>query len=280
MFYIGILFAFLVALLKAIDTLMNKSVMKEIHPLHHALYRILFVTPILFIAALFNWQIQHHVIWFLLGYGALEAVNILAHQMAVKNSNPLHIEMISKSKVILALIISFVLVIDELSLWKTVGIIIFVIGTILTINFHNEKDGEKTGRVGIVLEMISVLARTFKPFILKYCVTNGYISSEMLAFLSMPIAFIILLTIFRPKLNFKEVSVKKYFLQALVVALSMLASGWAISMSNTVIVNAIESFSVFFIMIISFIIFKKKYTILSIIGLILSTIGIIISIVV
>lgn len=278
-FYLGIGFAFLVAFLKAIDTLMNKSVMKDIQPLHHALYRILFVTPILFIVSIFHWQIRIEVIWFLLGYGALEAVNILTHQIAVKKSNPLHIEMISKSKVILTLIVSFVLMIDELSLWKTIGIIIFVIGTILTINFHTERDGERTGKIGIILEMISVLARTFKPFILKYCIVNGYISSEMMAFLSMPIAFVVLLIIFRPKLNFREISVKKYSLQALVVALSMLASGWAISMSNTVIVNAIESFSVFFIMLISYVLYKKKYKVLSIIGLVLSTIGIVLAIV-
>ena len=101
----------------------------------------------------------------------------------------------------------------------------------------------------------------------------------MMAFLSMPIAFVVLLIIFRPKLNFREISVKKYSLQALVVALSMLASGWAISMSNTVIVNAIESFSVFFIMLISYVLYKKKYKVLSIIGLVLSTIGIVLAIV-
>jgi drug/metabolite transporter (DMT)-like permease len=279
MIALGLLFAVLCAASKAIDTLINKDVMKQQSAVNHAFYRIIFVTPILFIASLFHWHFSVEVIGFLVLYGILEAINIFCHQTAVKKSNALHIEIISKSKVIFTLIVSFVLVIDTLSFWNTIGIVVFMIGTVLTINVQNRQDGEKTGCLGIVLELISVLARTFKPFILKYCIQNSYVSNETMSFLSMIVAFGALYVIFRPKLDFKEISVKKYFGQAVVVGLGMLLSGWAIMYANTVIVNAIESTSIIFVMLISFILMRKKYPILSVIGCIISVIGIIMAIV-
>ena len=230
------------------------------------------------VAALFNWQLKAESIIFILIYGLLEAVNIFSHQLAVKRSNPLHIEMISKSKVIFTLIISFVLVIDTLSFWKTVGIIVFMTGAVLTINFQNKND-DTTDLAGIALELVSVLARTFKPFILKSCIQKALISNETMAFLSMIVAFIALFAVLRPKLDFHEISLKKYSLQAVVVALGMLLSGWAITGANIVVVNAIESTTVIFIMIISYTLYKKKYTALSIIGSLISVAGIVLAIV-
>lgn len=279
MFAIGILFAVLCAATKAIDTLINKDVMQQQSVVHHAFYRIIFVSPVLLLASLFHWQFRIEVMGYLILYGILEAVNIYAHQLAVKKSNALHIEIISKSKVIFTLIVSFVLVIDKLSFWNTIGIIIFMAGTVLTINIQNRKDQEKTGTIGIILELISVLARTFKPFILKICIQKSLISSETMAFLSMIVAFVALFIVFRPKLDFKGVSVKKYGGQAIVVGFGMLLSGWAVIYSNTVIVNAIESTSVMFVMLISFLMSKKKYPLLSIVGCIISVIGIILAIV-
>lgn len=277
-FELGVLLAVLCALSKAIDTLINKSVMRDVSAANHTLYRIIFVTPILLVAALFNWQLKAESIIFILIYGLLEAVNIFSHQLAVKRSNPLHIEMISKSKVIFTLIISFVLVIDTLSFWKTVGIIVFMTGAVLTINFQNKND-DTTDLAGIALELVSVLARTFKPFILKSCIQKALISNETMAFLSMIVAFIALFAVLRPKLDFHEISLKKYSLQAVVVALGMLLSGWAITGANIVVVNAIESTTVIFIMIISYTLYKKKYTALSIIGSLISVAGIVLAIV-
>ncbi len=277
-FELGVLLAVLCAVSKAIDTLINKSVMRNIPAVQHTLYRIIFVTPILLVAALFNWKLELGGIIYILIYGLLEAVNIFAHQLAVKKSNPLHIEMISKSKVVLTLIVSFVLVIDTLSFWSTLGIVVFMAGTVLTINFQNKND-DTTNIKGISLELLSVLVRTFKPFLLKSCIQKGFISNETMAFASMIIAFAVLFAVFRPKLDFKEISVKKYSLQALVVALGMLFSGWAIMGSNIVVVNAIESTTVIFVMAITFILYKKKYSVLSIIGSLISVAGIVLAIV-
>ena len=279
MFYIGITFAVLCALSKALDALFNKDIMKNQSAGEHSVFRIIFVLPVLLIFALFNWNFQIDIIWWLLLYGVLESINILAHQLAIKKSNPFHVEIISKSKVIFTLIVSFVLVIDTLTLLKTIGIAVFMIGAVLSINRQNKDSKEKTGPFAITMEIVSVLARTFKPFILKNCVNNNLISNETLTFLSMIVALIILGVIFRPKVDFKTLPCKKYLLQSTIVGLGMLFSGYAVIYSNTVIVNAIETTSVIFLMLITFFFYKKKYTLLSTIGAIISVIGIILAIV-
>ncbi len=278
-FGIGILFAVLCALSKAIDTLLNKNVMRNVSAANHAIYRIVFVTPVLLIAALLNWQLDWSCLPYVLLYGVLESINIFSHQLAVKKSNPLHIEIISKSKVIFTLIISFVLAIDRLSLWSTVGIAVFMVGTVLTINFQSKGEGERTDMRGVGLETVSVLARTFKPFILKSSIQKGLISNETMAFLSMIVAGLVLLAVFRPRLNYKEISIPKYSAQAIVVGLGMLLSGWAITNANIVLVNAIESTTIIFIMLIGFIMYKKKYSALTIIGSLISVAGIVLAIV-
>ena len=277
-FGIGILFAVLCALSKAIDTLLNKSVMRSVSAANHAIYRIVFVTPVLLIAALFNWRLEVACLPYVLLYGILESINIFSHQLAVKRSNPLHIEIVSKSKIIFTLILSFVLMIDQLSFWSTIGIAVFMIGTVLTINFQR-KGEERTDMRGVGLEIISVLARTFKPFILKSCIQKGLTSSETMAFLSMIVAFFVLLAVFRPRLDYKEISVPKYAAQAIIVGLGMLLSGWAITQANIVVVNAIESTTIVFIMAISYLLYKKKYSLLTIIGSLVSVVGIVLAIV-
>lgn len=276
---IGITFAVLCALSKAIDTLINKDVMRNVSATNHSLYRIIFVTPVLLVAALFNWRLTAESVPYILIYGILEAINIFAHQLAVKKSDSLHVEIISKSKVIFTLIISFVLMIDTLSLGSTVGIAVFMIGTVMTINFQNKGVADKTDWRGVILEIISVLARTFKPFMLKSCIQKGLISNETMAFVSMIIAFAVLIAVFRPRLDIKEISVKKYSFQAVIVGLGMLLSGWAITYANIVVVNAIESTTVIFVMAVSYLLYKKKYSLLTILGSLLSVVGIVLAIV-
>lgn len=275
---LGLLFALLDSLSKAIDTLINKKIMRTRSAEEHTVLRIMFVIPIFFIASLFNWRLEAGCIGFLLLYGALEAVNIFCHQLAVKSSNAVHVEMIAKSKVLLAMIVSFVLVIDTLSVGGVIGIVVFVAGAVLTINFQNKND-DRTGAKGIFFEIVSVIARTFKPFILKTCVKRGLISNETMLFFSMVVALVLLCAVLRPRIDLKTVPVKAYTAQAAMVAAGMILSGWAVIYANIVIVNAIESMSVFFVMLISAVLYKKKYTALSAIGCALSVLGIVISII-
>ena len=95
----------------------------------------------------------------------------------------------------------------------------------------------------------------------------------------MIIAFFVLYLAFRPKLDLQEISVKKYSFQAVIVALGMLLSGWAITYANIVVVNAIESTTVMFVMIISYLLYKKKYPAIAVAGSLLSVTGIVLAMV-
>ena len=275
----GILLGLIIALLKAIDSIMNKSIMENASPIHHSIYRIIFVSPILLIAALVNWHIQLDKVWhFVLLYGVIEAVNILFHQKAIKAGNLVFIELLSRSKTIFALILSFVLVIDTPSTLAVVGIVVFTIATYFTVTKRVEsKTGEKTSHISLLYEMISVLSRVVKPFLIKGILTAELISSETIAFLSMPIALVCLMVVYRPKLNFKEINCKKYSLQALVVAAGMLVGVYAVKYANIVTVSAVENFSVFFVILFAVIVQKRKYPLTVFIGLGLAICGLILA---
>ncbi len=278
---LGIVFGITVAVLKAFDTLINKKVMRDVSAVNHSIYRILFVMPILGVAAIFNWKFDfQRAIIPLLIFGVLEAFNILLHQTAIKKANVVHIELLSKSKIILALIVSFVLGIDRLSWLAVGGIAIFTAGTVLAINFNIEKkQGEKTGNLGLLLEFFSVMCRVMKPFLIKKLLLEGALSSETVAFLSMPVAFLILLAIYRPRLDFHEIRVRDYGAQALMVAASMIISGYAVQYANIVVVSALENISVFIVILFSVLAYKVKYKPLVILGFILSVLGLTLAIV-
>lgn len=275
----GILLGLIIALLKAMDSIMNKSIMESTSPIHHSIYRILFVSPILLVAALFNWQIRLDKVWhFVVLYGVIEAVNILFHQKAIKAGNLVFIELLSRSKTIFALILSFVLVIDTPSALAVVGIIVFTIATYFTVTKKVEgKTGEKTSHISLLYEMISVLARVVKPFLIKGILTAELISSETIAFLSMPIALVCLLAVYRPKLDFKKINCKKYALQALVVAAGMLIGVYAVKYANIVTVSAVENFSVFYVILFAVLVQKRKYPLTVFIGLGLAICGLILA---
>ena len=80
-------------------------------------------------------------------------------------------------------------------------------------------------------------------------------------------------------IKYASISVPKYFEQACIVGLSMLLSGWAVMNAKTIIMNAIESTTVIFIMIITYFLYKKKYPLLTILGSIISVVGIVLSII-
>ncbi len=273
---LGVIFGVFVAITKGIDTSINKSLMGTTSAIDHSLYRILFVTPVLFIAALFHWQISVASIGWLLAYGGLETVNILTHQLAIKSLNSVHAEILSKSKSLTTYILSLILVVESVSVKGVLGIVIFTAGMLITIDFK-ELDWKKFSSFqGYLFEIISVLARTIKPFILYKLLSEGSISNEVLAFLSMPIAFVFIWIIFRPKLSFKSINVKGYVAQAIIVGLSMIASGYAILYAGAVITSMVENLSIFVVCIISYFMVKKKpeYTVwigatLAIIGVIL-----------
>lgn len=258
LFTIGILLGIATATLKGIDTIMNKAIMGNVAAINHSLYRILFVMPVLLAAALFHWHFERVAIIWLLIYGLLEAVNILFHQIAIKNVSSVHVELLSKSKSLMTYIVSLILVTESISIHGIFGMIIFTYAVYLTIDFSLLKDFSKDNKKGFFSELCSVLARTMKPFILYKLVSSGSISNEVLAMISMPIAFVLIWIIFRPKLSLREISVKKYLVQAVVVGISMITSGYAILYAGALLTSMTENFSILVVGGLSYMIYKQR----------------------
>lgn len=275
LYVLGIVFGIFVAITKGIDTSINKSLMGTTSAIEHSLYRIIFVTPVLFVAALFHWKISVSSIWWLFVYGLLETVNILAHQLAIKSLNSVHAEILSKAKSLTTYILSLILVVESVSVKGVMGILIFTVGMLVTIDFK-ELDWKKFSSFkGYVFEIVSVLTRTAKPFILYKLLSEGSISNEVLAFLSMPISFVFIWIAFRPKLSFKAINVKGYIGQAVIVGLSMIASGYAILYAGAVVTSMIENLSIFVVCFISYLLLKKKTGFKVWIGATLAIIGVV-----
>lgn len=274
-FIIGISLGILVAILNGIDTSMNKSLMGSVSAIEHSLYRILFVTPVLLVAALFHWQISMESVWLLILYCLLEAGNILTHQLAIKSLNVIHAEILSKTKSLTTYILGLILVVESVSVKGVCGIVVFTAGLLITIDFKTINPQKFSSFSGYLCEIISVLFRTVKPFVLYRLLSDGTISNEVLAFLSMPIAFAIIWIAFRPKLQFRKLNVRKYVIQALVVGASMIASGYAVLYAGAVLTAMTENFSIFVVCIISFLIYHEKSSARVWIGGTLAVIGVI-----
>lgn len=258
MYFLGIFLGIITAIFKGIDTSMNKSLMGNTSAIEHSLYRIIFVTPVLFIAALLNWHMSGAALNWLLLYGMLEAFNILFHQMAIKSINVVHAEILSKSKSLMTYIVSIILIIESVSLKGSLGVLIFTIGMLITIDFKKLNAKKFSTFRGYIYELISVFARTVKPFVLYKLLSDGLISNEVQAFISMPIAFVLIYLAFRPKLSFGSIDIKRYAMQAIVVGLSMITSGYAILYAGALITAMTENFSIFVVGLIAFLLYKDK----------------------
>lgn len=277
MLALGLLLGIITALFKAIDTMMNKSLMGNTSPIEHSLYRIVFVIPFLFLSACFNWNIRADAILPLIVYGGIEAVNILFHQLAIKSLNPIHAEVLSKSKALFTYVIGIVLTVQSVSVDGVAGVLIFILGMLFSIDFKKVNPKEFADVKGYIFEIISVLARTVKPFILRALLISESVSNEVLACFSMVVAFCVIWIIFRPKLGFDKIDVKRYSLQALFVAISMITSGYAVLYAGALLASMLENFSVFFVIVISMILYKTKQSKNIWIGAILAVVGVVLT---
>lgn len=270
---LGIIFGIFVAILNSIDTLMNKSLMSKTSATVHSILRILFVIPYLGAVAFLNWNIEKESIPLLIIYGVIESLNILCHQLAIKSLNPIHAEIVSKSKVFFVYIISIFFIIESISIGGIIGLVLFFIGLLLTIDYKKYNTKYFTDTKGYIYELISVISRSVKPFILRTLLVNKSISNETMAFISMVIALIILSVIFRPQIDFKKIEIKKYALQALLVSISMILSGYTILYTNEIISGMLENCSVLFVLLFGFIIYKNKPKLKACLGALFVIIG-------
>lgn len=278
MFLVGILLATIMMFSKVFDTLLNKKFVDNYDPIQHSINRIVIVIPILLIASLPNWMITSQALWMLLLYSLFDATNILFHQSSLKYLNPHTADALSKSKVVMVLIFSIALGISKINLPTIIGVLVFFTGLVFVVDYSKKgsEETKKSSILGIFLQVLSVFSRSVKPFIIKEVLVNNLASNETMVFLSMPIALILLMAIFRKKPSINRNNIKLYTIQGVFVALSMILMGYAVLYSNAVAVAVIESFSIIVLILISFILYKKKQSPKVILGVLLATIGAII----
>lgn len=266
LFYIGILLGLLTAILQGVDTYLNKDLMNNVTAYEHSAYRIIFVIPYFIIAALLNWNFNIDAIPYLLIFGLIESLNIVFHQLSIKSLNPVHNEMLSKSNVIFVYIFSIILVEESIKTSGIISIVLFALGMLMTIDFSNIKH---MGLKGDIFELLSVILRAIKPFILREILLSGNISNEVLNLMSMIIAVIVILITFRPKLDFKGINIKLYSIQSLIVGSNMLALGYSVLYAGPILSSMLNSLSMFFVMILMYLFKHKKTNALTILGAII-----------
>lgn len=276
MYTLGIVLAFIMTLSKVIDTIINKRIVETSDPVKHSMNRIIIVMPILMIFALSNWYISSKAILLIVLFGLVECFNIVFHQASLKYLKTYTADIISKSKVILVLVIAIGLGISDLNLFIIGGTFIFFFGVILIIDFANNLEEKRSNLLGIILQTLSVICRSAKPFIIKSILVDQLASNEVVVFLSMPISFIILWIVFRKKPSINKQNIKIYLYQAFFVATSMLLMGYAVYHSSEITVSIIEAFSGAILLLYSIFILKEKSTIKRFIGMTLTIIGLIV----
>ena len=137
-------------------------------------------------------------------------------------------------------------------------VILFVASVIIGIDFKNFNYKEFSDIKGYIYEIISVVSRTIKPFILRTLLISGTISNEVLIFFSMIIASFWLFIVFKPKIVFDKTKFSKYLFRAGLDSVSMILSGYAIFFAGALVTSMTECFSIFVVAILSRFIFKQK----------------------
>lgn len=267
----GIGLGIIVAILKAVDTLFSKSLAIDKSTQNHAFYCIVFTIPFLMCMALFNWNLKMTSFYLVVVYGLLEAVNIYCHQKAIKLLNPIHTELLSKSKTLMIYIVSIILLVESVTVEGIVAIILFMVGIFVSIDFSLMDYRKFSNIKGYIFEIISVVMRTIKPFVLRRILITGEISNEVLVLLSMIIAGGLIFIFFRPEFNLKKNDIKNYLLRAGIDSVAMVLSGYAVLYAGALLTSMLENLSIFLVAIMSYFVYKKKVSLKIWIGIIFVT---------
>lgn len=267
MFILGIIFGITVAFMRAVDVFLCKKLISDKSAALHSFCCIIFCVPFLFIMSLFNWKLDFSAMVFIILYGLIETINIFFHQRAIKHLEPVSVEILSKSKTFIVYIISLFMLIESFSISGFLGIILFMVGIFLTIDFSLLNKNNFSSFKGYIFEIISVLARTIKPFILKYLITSNKVSNEVLVLFAMIISAALIFIIFKPKIQLEKNDIKGYLLRAFFDSIGMILSGYSILFSGALMASMTENLSIFIVAIFSYIIYKKKIDAKIIIGM-------------
>lgn len=189
----------------------------------------------------------------------------------VKNVSPL-----SKSSLVLTIILSFIFLNEEITLLKLISLIIITIGTYYIIDYKKTGEENKNNK-WILYAMLSLIFSALTPIFGKVGIEN--VESNLGSAIRTLVVLIAAWLLMVIKKDYKEIkNVDKAEIKFIVIAGITGGSSWllyykALQTGITSAVAAIDKLSVLVAVVLSYFIFNEKMKVKEVIGLMLILIG-------
>jgi len=274
-----ILIAFSVPLITVISVFISKKLVMEINVVNQSIYQLIFRIPFLIFAAIITWKYTDKLIPYIVVFGILDMITTVIYFWALKILDTTTFQLIGMSNIIITLFLGAIIGFEVIESKVILGIIIFVIAVYMVTNIKiTDIKGLSSNIeiIAIILKFVEIIIKAIKMFIIKELIVSGTGSNETIILLSTLIEFTLLLIVFRPKLDFKEIDSKAYIIQGLLTMLANAAMGYSMVAIGVVTLNTVRTSSVIMIALVYAIIDKKLPTLKKNAGILLGTIGLII----
>ena len=190
----------------------------------------------------------------------------------VKNVSPL-----SKSSLVLTIILSFILLNEEITLLKIISLIIITLGTYYIIDYKKTEEKKENNNKWIIYALLSLIFSALTPIFGKIGIENveSNLGTSIRVFVVVISAWLILFI----KKEYKEIkNINKSEIKYIIISGITGGSSWllyykALQNGITSAVAAIDKLSVLVAVILSYFIFNEKMKVKEVIGLILILIG-------
>lgn len=189
----------------------------------------------------------------------------------VKNVSPL-----SKSSLVLTIILSFIFLNEEITLLKLISLIIITIGTYYIIDYKKTGEENKNNK-WILYAMLSLIFSALTPIFGKVGIEN--VESNLGSAIRTLVVLIAAWLLMVIKKDYKEIkNVDKAEIKFIIIAGITGGSSWllyykALQTGITSAVAAIDKLSVLVAVVLSYFIFNEKMKVKEVIGLMLILIG-------
>lgn len=190
----------------------------------------------------------------------------------VKNVSPL-----SKSSLVLTIILSFILLNEKITLLKIISLIIITLGTYYIIDYKKTEEKKENNNKWIIYALLSLIFSALTPIFGKIGIENveSNLGTSIRVFVVVISAWLILFI----KKEYKEIkNINKSEIKYIIISGITGGSSWllyykALQNGITSAVAAIDKLSVLVAVILSYFIFNEKMKVKEVIGLILILIG-------
>lgn len=190
----------------------------------------------------------------------------------VKNVSPL-----SKSSLVLTIILSFILLNEKITLLKIISLIIITLGTYYIIDYKKTEEKKENNNKWIIYALLSLIFSALTPIFGKIGIENveSNLGTSIRVFVVVISAWLILFI----KKKYKEIkNINKSEIKYIIISGITGGSSWllyykALQNGITSAVAAIDKLSVLVAVILSYFIFNEKMKVKEVIGLILILIG-------